>query len=127
MFKRVLLLAILVLTFWAGTHPVGATAAIGSVYVDTAYTGSEDGTKEKPYNTLQEGIAMAQSLSGGAWVYVKQSDGSWLQYRYIAPAKPGATGLPLTSTLLYALLAVLALGLLLMGWQFRRKAQQAIN
>lgn len=124
MLKKFLMLTTLVMFLWAGVLPVSA-AAIGNVYVDTAYTGSEDGTEQHPYNTLQEGIAFAQAQTGGAWLYIKQSNGQWLKFQYVPPSIPGATGVPITDTVQYALLAALALGLLFIGWQFQRRARQA--
>jgi hypothetical protein len=121
--KRLLVIVALTMMFLISAHPVYAAGA-GSVYVDTAWTGGEDGTQSHPYNTLQEGVAFAQAQAGGAWIYTKQTDGTWLKYRYIPPAIPGATGIPLANIAIYALLAVLALALILVGWQFQRRSRQ---
>lgn len=122
MTKRFVILVLLALAFLAMSFPVQAQAA-GNVYVDTAYTGTEDGTQEKPYNTLLEGRAFAQAQAGGAWLYVKQADGSWLRQQYIPPAISGNTGTPITTVLQYALLALLAAVLIFLGWQFQRRSR----
>lgn len=127
MIKRFFLIAVLAITFLASSLPVYAQAA-GNIYVDTAWTGSEDGTQSKPYNTETEGINAARAMPGGAYVYVKLSDGvTWSAGKYYAPYVSGATGTSLADTALYALLAVLALGLILVGWRFQRKSRQLKN
>ena len=123
MTKRLILLVTLTLMLLLSVQPAYAVAA-GEIYVDTAWTGSEDGTQVHPYNTLQEGIALAQAQAGGAWIFVKQTDGNWKRDRYIAPSLPGASGIPLSSTALYTILAVLSVGLIAAGWQFQRRARQ---
>jgi hypothetical protein len=124
MAKRLILVAVLATTFLTSTLPVRADGLPGAVYVDTNYTGTEDGTPTHPYNTRQEGIAFAQAQPGGAWLYTRQADGSWNGGEFIRPTLPGVTGTPLADVALYILLVALALSLLLIGWLLRRRSQQ---
>lgn len=71
--------------------PAGSGNPI-SIYVDVNYTGSEAGTMERPYNTMAEGIVVAQTNPGGGYIYIKQDDGTWVVYGYIAAVVPPATG-----------------------------------
>jgi len=93
------------------------------VYVDFAWAGGEDGTQSKPYNTIQEATAFAQSKPGGGNIYIKQGN-DWVFSGFVASVSPGAAGEPLTDVLIYILLAVLALSLILVGWQFQRQSRQ---
>jgi hypothetical protein len=122
MIKRFTFIVLLALTILAVAIPAHAQG-VGSVYVDTAWTGSEDGTQAKPYNTEAEGINAARAMAGGAYVYIKTADG-WGTGRYYAPTFSGPTGTPFADALLYTLLAVLALGLILAGWYFQRRSRQ---
>lgn len=97
----------------------------GTVYVDTSYDGNEEGSADKPYNTASEGRAYLQSLPNGGHLYTRSADGTWVKGEYVPPVASGSTGLPLSQTVLYALLAILALGLSLVGWRLIRKNQQA--
>lgn len=105
-------------------QPALADGVPGIVYVDTSYTGTEDGTKEHPYNTLLEGEAFARAQSGEAWIFLKQPDDTWEQHEYIRPAVAGVTGIPLSNIALYSLLGFLALGLVLLGRQLKRRSRQ---
>jgi hypothetical protein len=89
--RKYFLIMLLTLTALTNAHPVYAQA-VSTVYVDKSYTGTEDGTQSRPYNTLVEGIALARALSNGGLVYLKQADGSWKLYGYIAPGISGPTG-----------------------------------
>ena len=120
--KTYALVMLLAIALLATAFPVQAQGIV-DVYVDTAYTGSESGTQAQPYNTLQEGRAFAQAQPNGGWLYVKQADGSWQRQQYIPPARPGISGAPLTDAMLYGLMAVLALVLILVGWQFQRRSR----
>lgn len=123
MIKKLVLIVILAAMFSFGVSAARAAGVPVPIYVDTGYTGTEDGTQAHPYNTLQEGIAFAQAQPGGGWVYVKQADGSWKLDRYVSPVVSGATGIPLAQATLYALLGALTLVLLLAGWLLQRRAR----
>ena len=123
MIKRFTFVMLFALTILAVAFPAHAQG-VGAVYVDTAWTGSEDGSQSKPYNTLNEGITAARAMTGGAYVYVKNADGTWGQGTYYASTYPGRYGEQISDALLYTLLAVLALGLILAGWYFQRRSRQ---
>ncbi len=123
MIKRFTFIMLLALTILAIAIPAHAQG-VGSVYVDTAWTGSEDGTQAKPYNTMAEGITAARAMAGGAYVYTKNADGTWGPGTYYPPTYSGPYGTPVADALLYTLLAVLALGLILAGWYFQRRSRQ---
>ncbi len=123
MIKRLVLIASLAVMVVIGVSTARAAVPV-QVYVDTSYTGTEDGTQAHPYNTRQEGVAFAQAQPGGGWVYLKQADGTWGTPFYVSPVVSGATGVPLPEATLYALLGALSLGLLLSGWLLRRRARR---
>lgn len=114
----------LTILFFVSAQPVNADGIPGAVYVDTNYTGSEDGTEAHPYNTLKEGEFFARAQSGGAWIYLKQTDGSWNKSHYIGPTFSGASGIPFANVVTYSALAVLSLILILIGWKFQRQSHQ---
>jgi len=123
--KRLFLLfVILAATFATGTYPVAAQAP-GAIYVDPyRVSGNEDGTKANPYNDKKEGEAYLQALPYGGDLYIKDANGNWIGPIPIDPAKPGISGTPIPKSTLYVLLAVLALVLILVGWQFQRRSRQ---
>ena len=123
MLKRIILILALVMVLATSAHPTLAAGVPGSIYVDTNYTGSEEGTQDKPYNTIEEARAIAKNLPGGAWIYLKQGE-TWSRIEYVRPVVSGATGIPLADAAIYALLAIVALALILAGWQLRRRARQ---
>lgn len=97
----------------------------GNVYVDPSYDGNEEGSQEKPYNTEDEGRAYLQSMPDGGFLYVRNEDGTWsTESVYVAAVASGATGEPLPQSTLYTLLATLALGLIVVGWQLLRRARR---
>ena len=123
MIKRFFFIVVLVVVFLFVALPVHAQG-VGTIYVDKAWTGSENGTQSNPYNTEQEGINAARNSTGGAFVYIKQADGTWGTGTYYAPTYTGGLGTPLPPAVLYILLALLALGLILLGWYFQRRSKQ---
>jgi hypothetical protein len=125
MVKRfALALSVMVLLLLAGSLPVLAQGPI-NVYVDTDWTGSEDGSKEHPYNTMAEGMAMAQANQhGGGYIYTLQEDGTWSYYTYVPPVYSGSQGTPLPQLTLYVLLAILAVGLIVLGRQLLIRARR---
>ncbi len=96
----------------------------GIVYVDESYEGNEEGSKDKPYDTKEEAIAYLQSLPDGGHLHTKNADGTWGEGAYVPPVTSGGTGLPLSQVVLYVLLAILALGLSLVGWRLIRRSQR---
>lgn len=70
----------------------GGPQDVSIIYVDTSYIGTEDGSQSRPYNTMNEGVSAARSRANGAYIYTKQSDGTWRYHSYVAPINPGASG-----------------------------------
>jgi hypothetical protein len=122
MIKRLTFIVLFTLALLATAFPVHAQ--VQDIYVDLAWKGTESGTQAEPYNMLDEARAFAQAKPGGAWLNVKQADGTWRRTEYVPPVKPGPYGIPLANATLYALLAVLALALILVGWRFQRRYAQ---
>jgi len=53
-----------------------STEVDGMVYVDNSNTGTEDGSYEHPYNTIQEGV---DNAFGDKWVYVREGSSSYVE------------------------------------------------
>jgi len=123
--KFALGLSVLVLLLLAGGLPVLAQGVV-EIYVDTAWTGSEDGTKEHPYNTVAEARALAQTKPYGGFIYIRKADGTWsAQYdEYVPSVQFGSPGTPLPQLTLYVLLAILAVGLIVLGRLFLVRARR---
>jgi len=123
--KRVFLLAVLFTSvFMANIQVAFADGGPGDVYVDTSTTNAEDGSKDHPYNTEKEAIAYARSLPNGGYVYVKQSNGTYIK-TYYEGVNSGNTGEPIPNFVLYTLLGILAVGLIVAGQYFIRKSRLA--
>lgn len=110
-------------TVLSGTPLVFAQGPI-DVYVDENFSGNEEGTQTNPYNTVREGEGRALASDYGGYVHVKQPDGSWKDLGYYPAVESGRQGIPLPRLTLYALLAVLALALILVGWQLLRRSRR---
>ena len=123
MLKRSVLLVVLLAAFLVSARAVRALEGPIVLYVDTAYTGTEDGSADKPYNTVAEANAVAQNNPNGGVIMVKKN-GTYVYDHFVAPVKPGQTGLPLAGPVLYGLLGLLSLILILVGWQFGRQARR---
>ncbi len=97
------------------------------VYVDTSRAeGNEDGSTGYPYNKVQEGKALAQSLTNGAYLWVKDANGKW-EKTFVPRAVPGAGGELLPEFTRYILWVVLAVLLLATGWYLLSRSRQAEN
>ena len=123
MLKRSVLLCVILIAILVAARPMRALQGPIVVYVDTAYTGTEDGTQDKPYNTVAEANAVAQNNSNGGVIMVKKN-GTYVYDHFVSPVKPGQTGLPIAGPVLYGLLALLSLILIVLGWQFGRRARR---
>lgn len=123
MLKRSVLLFVALIALLVSVGPAQALQAPAVYYVDTAYVGSEDGTQEKPYNTVAEADDRARNQTNGAVIMVKKN-GTYVYDHFVSPVKPGPTGIPLAGPVLYVLLAVLSLLLILAGWLFARRARR---
>jgi hypothetical protein len=122
--KIFLFVVVLIAMLLSSALPVIAQGPIPDVYVDLRRSeGNEDGSKERPYNTENEGRAYARSLPTGARLHIIDASGN----ETIVPVDPvytGPEGTPLPRFTLYALLAVLALALILVGWQLLRRSRR---
>ena len=96
---------------------------IPNVYVSELHEGNEEGSEISPYNTVDEGIAYAQSLDYGARLHVTYKDGSQ-KIIQVESVHIGSEGTILPSVTLYVLLAAFALVMLVVGWRFRRRARR---
>lgn len=124
MTRRLVLFVLIALAILFASQPAQAQGVPGAIYVDTAYTGTESGTSTQPYNDLVEAINAARSRTGGAWIYEKQTDGSWKRTIFVNPTVSGPTGETLPMVTVYALLAVAALVLAVIGLQLRQRSRQ---
>ena len=123
MLKKLVLIATVLSALLAFTSPALAQGTPTTYYVDTAYTGTEVGTSTQPFNTLAEAVAAAQAQPYGGYIYTKQANGTWAYYGFIAPVYPPDTGSPLSGPALFALLALLSIGLILGGWYLLRRSR----
>jgi hypothetical protein len=122
MLRKLVLIATVLSALLAFTSPVLAQGTPATYYVDTAYTGTEVGTQAQPFNTISEAVAAAQAQPNGAYIYTK-TNGTWAYWGYVAPVYPPDTGSPLSGPALFALLAVLSIGLILGGWYLLRRSR----
>jgi hypothetical protein len=130
MLKKLFLVTVFTVAILASSQPAMAQSGAPvcndppCVYVDIGRTsGNEDGSANNPYNTAKEGEAYAQAQLDGAYLYVKNTDGTWSQ-RFISPVNSGPGGVPFSALALYGLLALLALGLIVVGLKFRQRSHQ---
>jgi hypothetical protein len=130
MLKKLLLTAVLLLALLAYASPAMAlSGAYGAsyasaIYVDTAYGGTNEvGTPAEPFKTVDKAIASAQALPYGAEIWIKdQATGTYHFYGYIAGVYGGYTGTPLSTPVMFGLLALLCLGMIVGGWFLLRRS-----
>ena len=125
--KGFILLVLLVAILFVST--ISAFAQFGEperIYVDPYRTAEkENGSKEKPYNTRQEGWAVGQAQPNGAYLYVRKPDGSWPSSgRYVPPVISGVGGAPFPTMTINLILALVAIVLILLGWQFQKRSRK---
>ena len=122
--KLFLLILVLTVMFVANVSPAFADAP-PPVYVDEDRTdANEDGTKDNPYNTVNEAKAFAQAQPSGGYIYTRNANDQWVKGSYIPPVRSGAGGAPFSDVMLYILLFILALVLIFLGWRFQRNSRQ---
>ena len=122
MFKRMLRIIVVLIALLAFATPALALGTPGTNYVDTAYTGTETGSSTQPFNTLEEAVAAAQANPYGGYIYTKVN-GVFTYYGYIATVYPPDTGSPIAGPALFALLALVSLGLIVGGWFLLRRSR----
>lgn len=134
MLKKLLLTAVLLLALLAYVSPAmalsgaygGYGGATATFYVDTAYAGpTETGTPAEPYKTVDAAIQAAQALPYGAHIWMKdQATGKYsIYYGFIAGVYGGPTGTPLSTPVMFGLLALVSLGLIAGGWFLMRRSR----
>lgn len=123
MLKKLVLIVLVMAAFLATASPALAQGVPTTYYVDTAYTGTETGTPTQPFNTINEAVAAAQAQPYGGYIYVKQANGTWAYYGYIASVNPPDTGASLSGSALFILLGVASLILVLAGWFLLRRSR----
>jgi len=122
--KRLILLVVLLMVLFADANRALAFDAPILIYVDTAYVGPEVGTDPtKPFDTMTQAIAMAQSSKGGGLIMVK-INGEYKPDRFVNSVTSGNTGIPLSGPALYGLLAILSVLVILVGWQLQRRSRR---
>lgn len=122
MLKKLVLIATVLSALLAFTSPALAQGTPTTYYVDTAYTGTEVGTQAQPFNTVAEAVAAAQAQPYGGYIYTRTNN-TWTYFGYIAPVYPPDTGSPLSGPAMFALLALLSIGLILGGWYLLRRSR----
>jgi hypothetical protein len=131
MLKKLLLTTVLLLALLAYASPAmalsgayGASYAYVDYFVDTAYVGTNEvGTPAEPFKTVDKAIASAQALPYGADIWIKdQATGTYHYYGYIAGVYGGPTGTPLSTPVMFGLLALLCLGMIVGGWFLLRRS-----
>ena len=126
MLKKLVLIATVLSALLAFTSPALAQGVPTTYYVDTAYTGTEVGTQAQPFNTVAEAVAAAQAQPYGGYIYTRTNN-TWAYFGFIAPVYPPDTGSPLSGPALFALLALLSIGLILGGWYLLRRSRARAN
>jgi hypothetical protein len=96
----------------------------GNYYVDTTYTGTEAGTQTQPFNTIEEAVAAAQNNPNGGNIFTRASATSpYVFFGFVATTVPPDTGMPISTPALFALLGLVALGLVVGGWFLMRRSR----
>lgn len=133
--RRILLTFVVIMLAMAfAVHPVladdppPACPAQPCVYVDPARnpSGNEDGTTGNPYDKPNEGYHFARAQDNGAYVIIKNPDGTWTVDHELG-VNSGAGGLPFPKTTLYFLVAAAAFSLIVAGWLLQRRSQRLLR
>ena len=120
MFKKLVLIAVVLVALLATTSP--AFAAAGTYYVDTAYTGTEVGTATQPFKTLNAAIAAAQANPDGGYLYTGTNPNNYTYWGFIRGVNSPVGGTSLSRTALFVLLGLASLILVAAGWFLRRRS-----
>jgi hypothetical protein len=127
MFKKLVLIAVVLTALLATAGPAFASGVPATYYVNTAYTGTEVGTMSQPFNTTEEAVAKAQSQPYGAYIYTYSANGTWVYYAYIASVNPPYSGASISRTAQFALLGLASLILMAAGWFLMRRTRALPN
>lgn len=123
MFKKMVLIVVVMAALLAFASPAKAHGAAITLYVDKAYTGIELGTPTQPFNTIDEAVAMAQAQPYGGDIWTMGPDGLWWFYGWIAPINPPITGSNLSGPALFAVLVGISILLIAGGWFLMRRSR----
>src|SRR5215204_2644316 len=103
--KRLILLFVLLIMLFAGTgHALAADKPI-LVYVDLAWTGTEDGSANNPYNTIAEATSKAQTNPGGGLIMLGTRPDKYAPDQLVNGVRQGPGGIALAGPALYGLFA----------------------
>jgi hypothetical protein len=124
MLKKLVLIVVVLAALLVTASPALAQGYAGTYYVDTAYTGTEVGSPTQPFNTLEEAISAAQNNAYGGYIYTgSMATGAWVYWGYVATVIPPDTGMPVSGPALFALLALVSVGLIAGGWFLMRRSR----
>ncbi len=122
MFKKLVLIVVVLSALLVTASP--ALALSGTYYVDTAYTGTEVGTKAQPFKTLDKAVAAAQANPYGGYIYTGTANtNNWKPYGFIQTVNPPGTGASISRTALFVLLGLASLILVAAGWFMMRRSR----
>lgn len=107
------------------------TPAPGDIFVKEPCIGNEppeNGTLDSPLCSLEKGIAQAQSKEYGASIFIVSQDGkSFRFYKFERGVNLGGPGTPFPAVARFITLAILAMVLIIVGWQLMRRSRQTQN
>jgi hypothetical protein len=122
MFKKLVLIVFALAALLVTASP--ALALSGTYYVDTAYTGTEVGTKAQPFKTLEKAISAAQANPYGGYIYTGTANtNNWTYYAFYPSVNPPGTGASISRTALFVLLGLASLILVAAGWLLMRRSR----
>lgn len=128
MFKKLVLIVVVLTALFALANPVFAIDTPGTYYVvlDTEEpTNLQDGSQAHPFKTVRQAIAAAQHDPKGGVVCFKatQNDANWDCSETIPTTNPPHSGTSISRPALFVLLGFASLILVAIGWFMRRRAR----
>ena len=129
MFKKLVLIVVVLTALFALTNPVFAIDTPGTYYVvlDTQEpTNLQNGSEAHPFKTVRQAIAEAQHNPNGGVVCLKatQSDANWdCSDEPIPTTNPPGSGTSISGPAMFVLLGFASLILMAIGWFMMRRAR----
>jgi hypothetical protein len=124
MLRKLVLIVVVLAALMVFASPAMAQTGVGTYYVNTANATNGTGTQASPFNTLEAAITAAQNNPYGGYIYTwSATTNSWVYYGYIATVVPPDTGMPVSGPALFALLGIVAVGLVAGGWFLMRRSR----
>jgi hypothetical protein len=124
MLKKLVLIVVVLAALLVTASPAMAQSYAGTYYVNTANTTNGTGTQASPFNTLDAAITAAQNNPYGGYIYTwNATTNAWVYYGYISTVVPPDTGMPLSTPALFALLGIVAVGMVAGGWFLMRRSR----